>query len=94
MRKLALVLDSLAVESFPTTAVPGERAGTVNAHESRTILPGEDSIDTCQTGCQQTDTCTVTDYSCVDHTWDTCVGPTCYGVSCGPIGSCSNGCYV
>jgi hypothetical protein len=93
MKKLALELESLAVESFPTTGAPGVSAGTVNAYESRTV-PVDESIDTCQSGCQQTDTCTVTEYSCVEQTWATCYGATCFGVSCGPAGSCSQGCYV
>ena len=93
MRKLRLELDALAVESFDTSAVPGLLRGTVHGLSQETTRD-DDSIDTCQTGCQQSETCTVTEDTCADETWETCYGATCYGVSCGPAGSCSEGCWV
>ena len=89
MNKLRLELETLSVESFDTSAVPELLRGTVHG-----LSRDEDSIDTCQSGCQQSDLCTVTEHSCVEETWETCYGGSCFGVSCGPAGSCSEGCWV
>lgn len=42
MKKLALRLEDLAVESFPATAADATPKGTVAAHEAARTLPLED----------------------------------------------------
>lgn len=90
MKKLSLDLDTLAVESFDTEPARRAARGTVRGFDSLGSRERDASEYPCNTewGCQ------VTEESCVEQTWDTCYGNTCFGVSCGPAGSCSVGCYV
>lgn len=103
MKKLTLDLDALAVDTFDTTPLQGLGRRTVHAHSGEVPIGGgtdqgtcgctayED--ETCQMMCTNDAVCNATEVSCPDpyHT----LAPTCrFGVSCGPAGSCSDGCYV
>lgn len=90
MKKLTLDLEELAVESFDTTPLRRVARGTVRGFDSQQPQDSQDSA--CYTTCAGSDQCTVTEVSCVEETWDTCYGATCFGESCGPQGSCSQGC--
>ncbi|HEX8245808.1 MAG TPA: hypothetical protein VF541_20005 [Longimicrobium sp.] len=97
MKKLTLEVEALSVESFEITP-RGLGVGTVLGRESGSIQPDDSQNSACDTACGGTEyyTCQPTEYACVEHTdnADTCLGPTCFGVSCGPAGSCSQGCFV
>ena len=88
MKKLALTLDSLRVESFETVAAPGGR-GTVHGHSDGYLgCTGREGCDgqtydgnTCEsTQYQDRCTCTQAGYTC-DATLVTCNGydDTCNG---------------
>lgn len=95
MKKLLLNVEDLTVETFDTTPLRRAGQGTVRGFDSGgvKIQTGADDSQ-CNTACGQSDwvQCDVTNVSCVGQTDESCYGDTCYGVSCGPEGSCSEGC--
>ncbi|HEX8692018.1 MAG TPA: hypothetical protein VF746_06345 [Longimicrobium sp.] len=94
MRKLTLDLEDLTVESFDTTALRRRARGTVRAFDS--VQPQDTQDSGCYTTCGGTDwvECDYTNVSCIEQSTPdaSCYGDTCFGVSCGPEGSCSQGC--
>lgn len=73
MKKLALIVEDLKVESFDIVTEPDMR-GTVKGHDSF-----EDETATCQNTCE---------YSCYGTCYASCRG-TCFGVSVCGISICN-----
>lgn len=77
MNKLKLTLESLAVESFDTTAVAKEK-GTVFGEQCTCptvcTCPG---CPSCDATCPNTCPYTCDDYSCLNSCEGTCAGLTC-----------------
>lgn len=94
MKKLALDLESLAVDTFETTPeLLRAEGGTVHAHSLVRTQPKQvETGESCDGLCGGTGayTCEATEYACVEPT-GSCYGYTCYGESCGPAGSCTVG---
>jgi hypothetical protein len=98
MKKFSLDLEALTVDSFYSTPEqPRPRRGTVHGQVGTTqhVLAGGDTQD-ARCGITAYYTCTITEDPAVcagsDTGSDPVSGYTVYGVSCGPIGSCSVGC--
>ncbi|HEY0017631.1 MAG TPA: hypothetical protein VGC13_15070 [Longimicrobium sp.] len=83
MKKLALDLDELCVESFDTTAPPKDSRGTVQGNMQSYY--GGTCAQTCYT-CAGT--CQVT---CYNSCAGTCHEPSCNGGTC--YASCQGSCY-
>lgn len=69
MRKIQLKLDTLAVESFQTDAVPALR-GTVQGNQDDAVVFAISNRPICQT------------YKCVQTEWYSCAAEYSYPASC------------
>jgi hypothetical protein len=85
MKKLALKLDDLQVETFDPSSTKPEVRGTVEGHESLNGTCGQ-SCYTCQVSCNG-----LSCFSCNGS----CEMSVCYGQSCfGTCNTCQGSCYA
>jgi hypothetical protein len=78
MKKLALDLEALVVESFHTAPLHATADGTVHAHES-----GDTECETEWASCYQSVCVT-----CGDSCHGSCMGPSCDVPTCSPDLEC------
>ena len=99
MKKLRLELDQVAVESFPTTSLPGGRMGTVEGAATGNCDPSNgNGLDGCTVdGCSDGGTCSWDSDCSVVQCSDVCTGyPGCsYDGNCSQLARCTGmtGCF-
>jgi len=79
MRKLTLSLDTLEVQSFPTTDNEGGGRGTVRGRETGPTCDGDSCWDSCE--CSYQDTCLQPEITCYVSCMGSCASCP---VSCNP----------
>jgi len=87
MKKLRLNLDQVAVESFPTSTIPGERRGTVEGAATGNCVPtdGDGGGCTMDIGCSGNGKCSWDQACSVEFCSDVCT----YYPGCSYDGNCS-----
>jgi len=87
MKKLRLDLDQVAVESFPTSTIPGERLGTVAGAATGNCNPSNNyGLDGCTVdGCSGDGNCSWNPDCSVQFCSDACTGYP----GCSNDGNCS-----